>query len=251
MSRPAGRSHQSRCREFEAKLDLHESGPRDELLTSAHHDQPMRRPADTGELAGAQAELDAHQAAMRQCTACVDAGFILESHPVFRGTAAQRIMVVGQAPAIRRTEHPGPYSGVSGKVLDRWLERAGFPPGSLRERCYLTSLTKCFPGPSQSGKGDRPPSTTEIALCRPNLERELALVRPEVILPLGKLSSAHFVRNQPLHELVGNVYVRESTVVIPLPHPSGVSRWLNDPPNRALLDRALDALNAVRQEHRL
>ncbi len=251
MSRSAGRSRHCRCRRVGDTLDLRELGPRGHLLTSAYHDQPMSRPADTGELAGDQSELDAHQAAMRQCTACVDAGFILESHPVFRGTATQRIMVVGQAPAIRRTEHPAPYSGASGKVLNRWLEQAGFHPGSLRERCYLTSLTKCFPGSSRSGKGDRPPSTAEIALCRPNLERELALVRPEVILPLGKLSSAHFVRNQPLYELVGNVYARESTVVIPLPHPSGVSRWLNDPRNRALLDRALDALSAVRRGHRL
>lgn len=203
------------------------------------------------ELEHRQHALAEHQRTMRGCTACVVAGFIAEAWPVFRGHARHRIMVVGQAPAARRDEHPLPYSGASGRLLRRWLSRAGFPDDALHERCYLTSLTKCFPGSSLSGKGDRAPSTQEVALCRPNLERELALVRPEVILALGRLAAVRFAGNRPLTELVGNVFEHDTAAVIPLPHPSGVSRWLNDPANQALLDRALAALSRLREERGL
>lgn len=198
-----------------------------------------------------QERLARHQAAIRGCRACVRAGFIPEAFPVFRGTAAHRVMVVGQAPAARRDEHPVPYSGASGKTLRRWIERAGFPPEALHERFYLTSLTKCFPGPSRSGKGDRAPSAAEITLCRPHLEGELALVRPEVILTLGRLAATRFVGNRQLSQLVGSVFTFRDALVIPLPHPSGVSRWLNDPENQALLDRALAALDQIRRERSL
>ncbi|HET9014846.1 MAG TPA: uracil-DNA glycosylase family protein [Thermomicrobiaceae bacterium] len=213
--------------------------------------QPTPVTGNATEVAERQEALVAHQRRMHACTACVDAGFIVEAWPVFLGHARHRIMVVGQAPAVRRDEHPLPYSGASGRLLRRWLARAGFPDDALHERCYLTSLTKCFPGSSAGGKGDRAPTAREVALCRPNLERELALVRPEVILALGRLAAARFAGQRPLDELVGNVFEHEGAVVIPLPHPSGVSRWLNDPANQALLDRALAALSRIRVEREL
>jgi len=159
-------------------------------------------------------------------------------------------MVVGQAPGVRRDEHPEPYRGASGRLLARWFERAGFPAGSLHDYCYLTSITKCFPGPSRSGKGDRAPSPAEIKLCAPNLEGELGLVRPKVILTLGLLAGRRFTSppRRPLDQLVGQSFGWRDAVVIPLPHPSGVSRWLNDPEHQALLDRALEALDRLRRE---
>jgi len=200
------------------------------------------------ELEHRQVALAEHQQTMRACTACVAAGFIDAAWPVFRGHARHRILVVGQAPAVRRDELPLPYSGASGQQLRRWLSRAGFPDDALHQHCYLTSLTKCFPGSSPGGKGDRAPSAREVALCRPNLERELALVRPEVILALGRLAAVRFAENRPLAELVGHVFEHDGAAVIPLPHPSGVSRWLNDPANQALLDRALAALSRLREQ---
>lgn len=196
-----------------------------------------------------QRELTEHQAAMRACRRCVEAGYIAEAFPVFQGHVGQSIMVVGQAPALRTSEQPVPYSGASGKTLARWLERAGFPPEALRRDCYLTSLTKCFPGASRSGKGDRAPSAAEIALCRPHLERELALLRPRIVLTLGRLSAVYFVGNQPLSALVGNTFASPrapGAVIVPLPHPSGVSRWLNEPANQDRLTQALEALAALR-----
>jgi uracil-DNA glycosylase family 4 len=194
--------------------------------------------------------LEAVQQEIAGCTLCVAAGIIPEAHPVFQGHVGQRLMVVGQAPgpgaALRRV----PYSGATGKTLQGWLARAGFADVALHRDFYLTSITKCFPGPARhGGKGDRPPSAAEIALCAPHLDREIALVRPEIVLSLGRLATERLdptARRRPLAELVGTLRPAERAghafLLLPLPHPSGVSRWLNDPVNRARLDLALKTL---------
>lgn len=203
-----------------------------------------------------QAALVELQRAMRSCSRCVDAGYIPAALPIFHGNARARLMVVGQAPAPPGDGPRLPYSGQSGKTLTRWLERAGFEPGSLHnpDRFYLTSVTKCFPGRSTSGNGDRAPGAAEVKLCGSHLAQELRLVRPELILALGRLSITQFlpsVKRQVLAEIIGTPREAEfepagTAVVLPLPHPSGVSRWLNDPENRALVDRAMDWLSSER-----
>jgi len=116
----------------------------------------------------AQAALATVQREIAACTLCVTAGFIPRSLPIFHGHAEQRLMIVGQAPGPSAGERPLPYTGATGKTLQRWLERAGFPPEALHRDFYLTSLTKCFPGPATGtgAKGDRPPSAREIASAR-------------------------------------------------------------------------------------
>jgi uracil-DNA glycosylase len=110
----------------------------------------------------------------------------------------------------------------------------------------LTSVTKCFPGPSPSGKGDRSPSAAEVALCRSHLDREIALVHPELVIALGKLAASVLVRPASLADLVGTMREAERAghrfQVLVLPHPSGVSRWLNDPENQERHARALALL---------
>ena len=197
-----------------------------------------------------QAALDLVHAKITACTRCVEAGFIPTSLPIFHGHAGQRLMIVGQAPGPTAGKRPLPFSGPSGRALQGWLERAGFPPGALHRDFYLTSLTKCFPGPAiGGGKGDRPPSAREIALCAGHLDREIALVRPEIVVSLGRMAAERLdptARKAPLAELVGSVRpaarAGHTFRLIPLPHPSGVSRWLNDPAHRARLDAALAVL---------
>ena len=205
--------------------------------------------ADLEEL-GRAAALAAVQREVAGCARCVAAGFIPRAHPIFKGEVGNRLMVVGQAPGALAFERPVPYAGASGRTLRGWLARAGFDEGALHGRFYLTSLTKCFPGASASGKGDRAPSAAEVALCRAHLDRELALVRPELVLALGKLSATAFLGPAPLAELVGTLRPAERAghrfLVLPLPHPSGVSRWLNDPANRERHAAALALLSEER-----
>lgn len=198
-----------------------------------------------------QLALNAIQQEIAACILCVSAGFIPAAHPVFHGHAGQRLLVVGQAPGPGAALRGVPYTGATGKTLQGWLARAGFPEGALHRDFYLTSITKCFPGPARhGGKGDRPPSAAEIAFCAPHLDREIALVRPEIVLSLGRLATERLdptARRLSLAELVGTL--RPATraghpfLLLPLPHPSGVSRWLNDPTHRARLDLALAMLS--------
>lgn len=187
------------------------------------------------------------------CTRCVAAGFIPTAAPIFKGEIGNRVMVVGQAPAWYTSERPLPYSGATGKTLRVWLAQAGFADDALHTQFYLTSLTKCFPGASPTGKGDRAPSATEIALCRGHLDEEIALVRPDLILALGRLAATALVGPEPLATLVGTIREVERAghrlLVVPLPHPSGVSHWLNSSSNRALLAQGLALLAEWRGTH--
>ncbi|MGB3305841.1 MAG: uracil-DNA glycosylase [Thermomicrobiales bacterium] len=199
-------------------------------------------------------ELERYQAAMRACRRCVEAGFLATAHPVFRGNARQRLMIVGQAPGAQADARDVPWSGQSGRILRGWMAQAGFPEETFFDTWYLTSLTKCFPGKATGGKGDRAPSAAEIALCRGHLDREIALVRPDLIVTLGRLAAVALipgVRKLPLAGLVGARYQADlgygEIPIVPLPHPSGVSRWRNDPANRALIAQALALLNAERR----
>lgn len=202
--------------------------------------------------------LAAYQERMATCRRCVEAGFLTEAHPVFHGYAHQRVMIVGQAPGVRAHSTGVPWAGRSGEILREWLSRAGFPPEEWRETWYLTSLTKCFPGKAVAGKGDRAPSRAEIELCADHLEMELRLVRPEIIVTLGKLAAGRLIPGAsrlPLTELVGTMreveLVHGTALVVPLPHPSGVSRWLNDAANRARVDAGLALLGEERARRRM
>jgi uracil-DNA glycosylase len=210
-------------------------------------------PAQPEILNGHEVMLAQVQAEIRSCKRCVAAGFIPEANPVFRGRAGHRMMIVGQAPGERGHLNSIPYAGASGKTLHAWLAMAGFDESALYERFYLTSMTKCFPGPSATGKGDRAPSGAEIKLCRGHLEREIALVRPEIVLALGRISATWFAGNLRLDQLVGTLREGERAgqrfLVLPLPHPSGVSHWLNAPANKAKLQEAMRLLGELRIQH--
>jgi uracil-DNA glycosylase family 4 len=195
------------------------------------------------------APLAALQAEMRACRLCVKAGYLVRADSVagFRGRVSDRIVLIGQAPGRVSVERGMPFSGPGGRVLEDWLQRAGFAAGDLRRRVYLTSLTKCDPGSNPHG-GDRKPSPAELALCRPYLQRELDLIRPAIILLVGSMAIEALLGKRRLDDVIGAGFERDGVRLLPLPHPSGVSRWLNAPAHQALLRVALDQLSVWRME---
>jgi uracil-DNA glycosylase len=163
-------------------------------------------------------------------------------------------MVVGQAPAKVETGQDGlpfgPRRGGRRSLLWDWLERAGWPEAEFRAGQYLSAITKCYPGKSSSGRGDRVPTAAERALCRPWQERELALIRPRIVIPIGRVAIEQLLpelKGRPLDNFIGQVFERDGISLVPLPHPSGVSRWLNRPENRAKVDEALIRLGELRE----
>jgi uracil-DNA glycosylase family 4 len=190
---------------------------------------------------------------MRTCMRCVEAGYLDAANGIagFRGSVGNRVMIVGQAPGHRSVERGVPFSGPSGRVLDEWLQRAGFAPGALRTQVYISAMTKCDPGRHPKGSGDRKPSPPELALCRPFLLRELELVRPRALLLVGGMAIEAFLGPSKLEDVVGTAAERNGVKLLALPHPSGVSRWLNDSRHQVLVTRALDLLADWRQKWEL
>jgi uracil-DNA glycosylase len=176
---------------------------------------------------------------IRACTKCVAAGFLPSAFPIVAGNASDRVMIIGQAPGEVELTTGLPFSGRAGAELRRWLAEAGIDEGHLP---YRTAITKCFPGKAATGAGDRRPSPPEVALCAPWLEAELTLVRPRVVLLVGTLAIERFWGRVPLSDVVGKSRLDGERVLIPLPHPSGASRWLNQPENRLRLRRALSVV---------
>lgn len=211
----------------------------------------MERPITTS--GTGRAALQAHQVACRQCVACVDAGIIPEANPTFEGQWGARFMLVGQAPGRTERESRRPFSGRAGKELDRWMVQAGFEsPDEFRGLTYIAALMRCFPGRNSSGNGDLRPSPDAVANCAHWLDAELRILKPKVLIPVGQMAIERFLGPGRLEDRVGRRF-GSSPVIVPLPHPSGQSRWLNDPGNRALLAAALSLLaglrRGTRQEH--
>ncbi len=162
--------------------------------------------------------------------------------PVLDGDIGDRVMIVGQAPGVVELTTRMPFSGRAGAELRRWLARAGI---GEQELPYRTSITKCFPGKARSGAGDRRPSSAEIALCAPWLEAEIGLVRPEIIVLVGTLAIDRLWGPARLEDIVGRSKRSAAfggALLVPLPHPSGASRWLNDPTHAQLLTTAIGLL---------
>lgn len=117
--------------------------------------------------------------------------------------------------------------------------RAGFrDPTEFRRLTYIAALMRCFPGRNKSNTGDLPPPPRGMSNCAHWLDSELRLVQPKALILVGQMAISRFLGPAPLEERVGKSF-GDHPVMIPLPHPSGQSRWLNDAANRERLATAL------------
>lgn len=214
-------------------------------------------------------------AEMRACRLCWEAGHEIVPGAVFRGRAEAEVLLIGQAPGVTEVEAKRPFNASSGRRLFKWLGEAGWDEETFRATHYMTAVTKCYPGKHAGGKGDRVPSRTEQALCRPFLEREIGLVRPKVMILVGGLAiKLLYPKKLKLTEIIGTaVYFPPDALldpvnfdfaqgelltgfdeardkngrwVVPLPHPSGASLWPNKPENKALIRQAIRILAELR-----
>ena len=194
------------------------------------------------------AALRKHQAACSACHVCVDAGIIPEANPTFSGQWGAPFFLVGQAPGPAERESRRPFSGRAGKELDRWMLRAGFASAEeFRRVTYIAALMRCFPGRNRAGTGDLRPPPAAVANCAHWLDAELEMLAPQVLILVGQMAIARFLGPGTLEARVGRTFGKQP-VMVPLPHPSGQSRWLNDSTNREHLGRALTQISRLRAE---
>ena len=177
-----------------------------------------------------------------RCRACADAGFSIESLPVRAPGVGQPAYLFGQAPGVVEGEQRLPWRGRTGQTLRRWLE---LDEDAFYATFYCASVTRCYPGRAQSGRGDRTPSLREQQLCEFWRDRELALLQPQLVVTVGGLALRRLLGIRELTGAIGERHTREGATVIPLPHPSGASGWLNVPANR---ERLAVATALVRDE---
>jgi uracil-DNA glycosylase len=161
---------------------------------------------------------------------------------VLEGRVGQRALLIGQSPGSVEGAEGRPWRGRAGRTLRAWL---GLDELQFYDSFYCTSITRCYPGKSPSGRGDRLATPTEIHLCRFWLEWELRLLQPSLVVTVGGLAARRVLGLSRLTEHVGTRVAFEHAVAIPLPHPSGASGWLNDERNRA---RLRSAVRLVAQE---
>ena len=194
------------------------------------------------------ADWAALDADMRACRRCLEAGYAITPGAVFSGPVPAPVMLVGQAPGITEVQAGRPFNASAGRRLFQWLAEAGFDEAAFRASYHMTAVTKCYPGRHPRGKGDRKPSRAEQRLCRPFLDRELALVRPRLLIAVGGLAIETLLgRPIRLEEAVGRVFEVDGRWISPLPHSSGASLWTNLPENQAWLRQGLALLREMRE----
>ena len=187
--------------------------------------------------------LQDHATALAACRRCGHETHVL---PIASAARAPKAMLVGQAPGQVEAVGGRPFAGRAGGTLFRWLATIGLDEQTARDRIYIAAITRCYPGPSASGRGDRVPSRREQELCSAWLDDELRIIQPRVLIPVGRLAIDRFLGGQPLEEVIGRAHAVEHvggrSIAIPLPHPSGASSWIHQADHKAKLHAALDLL---------
>lgn len=193
-----------------------------------------------------QQALILHQQALKQCQRCPQMnGPVITGQPTLA-----KIVLVGQAPGIHEAEVLKPFGWTAGKTLFRWFNGIGVDEATFRAQVYIASVCRCFPGKqvNKQGKtgGDRVPSQVEIANCTQWMQHEFELLKPEIIIAVGKLAINQFIAVNKLAEIIGSTHrikpFGQPCTLIPLPHPSGASTWHRMEPGKSLLQQALQQL---------
>lgn len=194
-----------------------------------------------------KSELDRHRAALSACRLCALGDAI---RPIVSQARSPRVMLVGQAPGKVEASGGRPFAGRAGRTLFSWFATIGLDETLLREHMYIAAVTRCFPGAHPSGRGDRVPSPKEREHCAAWLASEIGIIRPRLIIPVGRLAIDALLGPMPLDRAIGREHRLASdsrwatggasrAVLVPLPHPSGASSWIHAPGHRELLHASL------------
>jgi uracil-DNA glycosylase len=172
----------------------------------------------------------------------------MQSTPVSGGPVISRILLVGQAPGPREPVLQKPFAWTAGRTLFQWFERfCGLSESTVRAKIYFAAVCRCFPGKNAAG-GDRVPAPDEVINCSSWLKQEIQILRPRLVVPVGRLAIQQFIECTALDAVIGQkfktTHAAHTFELIPLPHPSGASPWPKIPPGKALLEKAMRKIAA-------
>ncbi len=167
----------------------------------------------------------------------------MRSTPVSGGPIPSDVMIIGQAPGPREPTLKRPFAHTAGKTLFRWFEQfCGMDEATIRSKIYFAAVCRCFPG-KNSGGSDRVPAPDEIRNCASWMDDEIRILKPRLVVPVGRLAITQFMACPKLKDVIGRKFrvtrAEHRCDLIPLPHPSGASPWHKILPGKALTERAL------------
>jgi uracil-DNA glycosylase len=183
-----------------------------------------------------------HIALLTACAACPN----VFGRPVVGAVASAKVMLVGQAPGPHEGDARKPFAYTAGRRLFGWMAELGVDEETFRARVHIAAVIRCFPGKDAKSGGDRVPDEGEIARCGEHLDREIAILKPRLVIAVGTLASQQLIGIAQLKDAVGRVHrgkrAGRTFDVIVLPHPSGRSTWLNKAENAKLLRESLELI---------
>lgn len=186
-----------------------------------------------------QLALERHVARLIRCRRCPR----MKSPPVSGGAVLSEVMLIGQAPGPREPTLKRPFAHTAGQTLFRWFEQfCGMNEAAVRSTIYFAAVCRCFPGKSPGGT-DRVPAPDEIRNCSSWMNDEIEILKPRLIIPVGRLAISQVLQCIKLEDVIGRQFqacrAEHTFDVIPLPHPSGASPWHKIPPGKKLLEQAM------------
>lgn len=154
------------------------------------------------------------------------------------GSTHPLVLVIGEGPGADEDRSGIPFVGAAGRYLDKWLAAIDM---SRDTNCFIANIVKCRP------PGNRDPEPDERAACLPYLIRQIEILKPSVILTLGRVAAQTLLEtNERIGKMHGNEYVYRGIPLIPTYHPSGV---LRNPGYRRSVWDDLRTLKALVQDH--
>ncbi len=148
-------------------------------------------------------------AEIRVCTTCELCRTRTQAVPG-EGPATARILLVGEGPGWHEDQQGKPFIGNSGKFLSELLASAGVS----REEVFITNVVKCRP-PS-----NRDPMPDEIAACAEFLDRQIAILDPEIVVTLGRFSMARWFPGERISRIHGQAKRDGRRMIVPMYHPA-------------------------------
>ncbi|MCW8930990.1 MAG: uracil-DNA glycosylase [Gammaproteobacteria bacterium] len=199
-------------------------------------------------------QLQRHQKQLEECTLCPQ----MFGPPIHGLAVESKVILIGQAPGFKEIEVLRPFAWTAGKKLFSWFEDIGMNENQFRKSIYMSAICRCYPGKKivstktehakkKKAHGDRVPDKNEIKQCSQWLHSEIELLKPELLILVGKLAINQFMPVKKLDEVIGQVHHininNHQCDAIPLPHPSGASTWPLTEPGKTLLKQAMALIN--------
>ena len=151
------------------------------------------------------------------------------------GSLTPKVMFIGEGPGFHEDKQGRPFVGPAGQFLDQLLASVGMK----REDVYITNVVKCRP------PNNRDPLPGEVEACRGYLDAQIELLKPKVIVTLGRHSLASFFQKEPISKAHGKPRLWNGITVLPMYHPAAA---LHQQSLRSIIESDFKELPAVLKE---